>query len=196
VNLSHRLFIAIDPPPSAIEGLGAVTADLEVTRAAARVTPPDRWHLTVTFLGDVEAGRLAAAATALDRACAAPQLRELLPAALALGGGGTFGRGRFTILWARVGGDTAAVRALSGVLRRELRRAKLPFDDKPYRPHLTLARPGDRVTAEAIARDVERLDGYAGPSWPIDAVHLYESEFLNTPTGVQPRYTRQHTVAL
>jgi 2'-5' RNA ligase len=196
VTGARRLFVAIDPPPAAVEGLAAVFADLDVTRAGARVSPPDRWHLTVVFLGEVEEGQVAGAAHALNRACAAPQVRELLPAALTLGGGGTFGRGRFTILWARVGGDTAAVRALSGALRRELRRAKLPFDDKPYKPHLTLARPGDRVTAEAIARDVERLDAYSGPSWPIEAVHLYESDFLNTPTGVQPCYTRQHTVPL
>src|SRR3712207_7351867 len=45
---------------------------------------------------------------------------------------------------------------------------------KPYRPHLTLARPGDRVDRAGVAADVAALDGYRGPEWPRSEEHTSE----------------------
>jgi 2'-5' RNA ligase len=114
------------------------------------------------------------------------------PFTVRFAGGGTFGRGRFTILWARLAGDVNTLRVLSKAVRRELRRGRLPFDDKPFRPHLTLARPGDRISREAIAQDIARLDRYEGTAWRVDDLHLVEIDFVTHPGG--PHYTRLHTV--
>jgi 2'-5' RNA ligase len=84
-----------------------------------------------------------------------------------------------------VGGDEAGLHALADRVRRELRRARLPHDRKPFRPHLTISRPGARVEPELIAADVATLAGYVGPEWTVDAVHLVASEL-----GPHPRHTR------
>ena len=183
---TRRLFVALDPPPEAVAHLGAVVDGLEVSRANApgrstRLAARDRWHVTLAFLGDVPEARVAEAAAVVDEAAAAAGG----PISVSFAGGGKFGRGSFTILWAGVGGDLDALRALADGVRRGLRRARIPHDDKPFRPHLTISRPGARVGADLIAADVATLASYAGPAWPADAVHLVASEL-----GPHPRHTR------
>jgi RNA 2',3'-cyclic 3'-phosphodiesterase len=187
-----RLFVAVDPPPPALDHLGAAVDRLQVTQAradgrSARLAARERWHVTLAFLGDVPADRVDDASAALQRAAATVRA----PIMVRFAGGGRFGRGRFTVLWAGLDGDLAGLAALARSLRRELRSARLPVDDKPFRPHLTLARPGDRVSAEQVAHDVEALRPYIGPQWTVAAVHLVASEL-----GPNPRHHRLHSVLL
>ena len=186
---TQRLFVAIDPPPEALTDLGAIVDSLEVSRANApghstRLTSRDGWHITVAFLGDVPEDRVAAAAAAM-RASA----DRATPLRLAFAGGGTFGKGRSAILWTGLDGDVPGLRRLGGSLRRDLRRARLPFDAKPLHPHLTISRPGERVSREQVAADVETLAGYVGPEWTANVMHLMLSEMRHTDTGPKPRYT-------
>jgi 2'-5' RNA ligase len=170
-----RLFVAVDPPPEAIDHLGAAVDELHISRPAGRSTrlaARERWHVTLAFLGDVPADRVEDAAAALRRAAASVGA----PIVLRFAGGGRFGRGRFTVLWAGLDGDLTALATLARTLRRELRSVRLPVDDKPFRPHLTIARPGDRVGAEQVAADVAALRPYIGPQWTVAAVHLVASE--------------------
>jgi RNA 2',3'-cyclic 3'-phosphodiesterase len=180
----RRLFVAAYPPGPAVEDLGRVVDGLQVSLAnrpgrSTRVSARHRWHVTLAFLGDVPESRIEKAAQAVQRAAQRPTP----PIEISFAGAGTFGRGRSTILWAGLGGDVPALRALAATLRAELRRARLPFDPKPFQAHLTLARPGSLVPAEAIAADVATLGSYAGPAWPVDTVHLVASEL-----GPDPRY--------
>jgi RNA 2',3'-cyclic 3'-phosphodiesterase len=193
-----RLFVAAYPPPEAIADLAAQVSRLHIGEAAARginvrLTAQETLHLTLAFLGEVEDDRLPKVTSALDRAAAAWHERpagagsaeDNRPPRVRLGGGGRFGRGRFTLLWIGLVGDVSALRAFNLAIRRELRRARLPFDWKPFRPHLTLARPGDRVPAADVEADRQVLDGYLGPSWPVTEVVLMRSHL-----GPRPTYDR------
>jgi 2'-5' RNA ligase len=185
---SQRLFYAIHPSEEARHDLGAVVETLGVSRAnspghSTRLTRPENWHITVAFVGDVPTERVATAVDVLRAAAG-----QAGPVRLRFARGGIFGKGRSAILWAGVDGDISELRELGGVLRRGLRRARLPFDAKPLRPHLTLSRPGDRVSAEQVARDVETLSAYAGPPWWAQSMSLMRSETERTETGPQPRY--------
>ena len=164
---------------------------LEVTTAKARLMAPERWHVTVAFLGDVALSRLELAAEAMRGGAAETAAFELRFA-----DGGTFGRGTSTVLWAGVGGDVAALRAISLGVRNRLQWARLPYDNKPLQPHLTIARPGIKLQAAALAADTAVLGGYAGPLWPVEEVHLMLSEMVKTETGPQPHYTTLATVEL
>lgn len=166
----YRLFVAIDPPPEAVADLGSWVDGLAVARAKVRVAARDQWHLTVAFLGEVPADRAGDAAGAVARAAAVTR-----PMRLRFAGGGRFGHGRRTIVWAGVAGDLDALTKLARTVRRELRHARLPCDDRQYRPHLTIARPGDRVAAGLVRADVAALRVYEGPLWPADALHLVRS---------------------
>jgi 2''-5'' RNA ligase len=186
---THRLFIAVDPSAEAVEHLGPVVDGLRVSLANApgrstRLTRRENWHITVAFLGDVPTARVPVAAAVMRQVAAG-----LVPLRLCVSGGGTFGGRRDPILWAGIGGEVDGLRRLARLLQRALRRARLPCDDRPPRPHLTLARPGSRVTPDDIAADVATLAGYEGPHWTASALHLMRSEIEQLPTGPAPKYT-------
>jgi 2'-5' RNA ligase len=162
-----RLFVAAYPPASACD-------DLSERLVGLPVAPRATWHVTIAFLGEVADLRAPSAAEALERAAVGP------PVTLRLAGGGSFGRGRSTVLWAGVEGD--GLDGLARRVRHELRKTRIPYDDRPFRPHLTVARPGDEPAGAAI-RSV--LSAYAGPSWPVTEVRLMRSHL-----GPEPVYDR------
>ena len=114
-----------------------------------------------------------------------PQPPASPAAELALAGGGRFGRGAFTLMWVGVTGDLDPMRALHRTLRRELKRARLPYDDRPWKPHLTIARPGDRIPRADVEADKADLNAYEGPRWPVRELLLMRSN-----PGPQPTYER------
>jgi len=182
-NQETRLFVAAYPPPQARDDLAALVATLAIGQPAQpgrslRLAPAQEWHLTLAFLGDVAEHAVPAAHRAVEAAvcaAAAPVVR--------LGGGGRFGRGKFTIVWTGVHGEGLA--DLAKAVRRQLKAARLPFDPKPFRPHLTLARPADRLPAEALAADLAALKAYEGPKWTVETVALVRSHL-----GPKPVYER------
>jgi 2'-5' RNA ligase len=182
-----RLFAAIYPPPEAVDDIVAQAGRLRIGPAAAngvnvRLAARANLHVTIAFLGEVGEDRLPVVRGTLERAVANWGRSGLR---LRLGGGGRFGRGRFTVLWVGLTGELDALDRLARATRRELRRARLPYDRRPFRPHLTLARPGDRVDRTDIEEDVRTLDGYLGPSWPATELVLVRSHL-----GPRPSYDR------
>jgi 2'-5' RNA ligase len=179
-----RLFVAVDPPPAVLEHLGAFVDGLGTARAGVRVTARSLWHVTLAFLGDVPEERLPRAVAAVDRAVStAPGTTQLR-----LAGGGRFGRGRFTILWVGLDGDLLPLRKAA---TRALRSRRLPFDDQKFHPHLTLARPGDKVPREVVAADLAALDAYRSPQWTVDRLALYRSH-----QGPRPSYEPLHVAEI
>ncbi|RKN24291.1 RNA 2',3'-cyclic phosphodiesterase [Micromonospora musae] len=185
-----RLFVAVNPPADVVADLTTQISRLRVAAAAAagtnvRLADPAHAHLTLAFLGEVEEARLVEVESALG--LAAQWFRESRDTAprLRLGGGGRFGANRFTILWVDVRGEVEALATLARLIRSRLRSARLPHDEKPFRPHLTIARPGDRVDESDVEADRIALDGYQGPEWPAHELVLTRSH-----PGPRPRYDR------
>jgi 2'-5' RNA ligase len=177
-----RQFVAVYPPPAALDHLAAAIEALRLGRAAAAgasvgLTASARWHVTLAFLGEVADERAPEAATALAAGVARWRADNPPAPRLRLTGGGRFGRRQFTVLWVGLTGDMEGLRRLAGEVRRSLRRAGLPYDDrKPLRPHLTFARPGQRLAAADLAADLAGLAEYEGPWWRVDAVSLVRSQ--------------------
>lgn len=211
-----RLFVAAYPPAEVIDDLDGAVRTLAIWHAAAdgvnvRLAPADQLHVTLVFLGEVPDERqpdvesaVAAGVATWSTGWVAPRARAVHrgpdrirydiapgPPVLRLQGGGRFGRGRFTVLWTGLQGEVASLQNLSDAVRRQLKRAKLPFDDKPLRPHLTIARPGDRMPAEHLAADLASLKGYQGPQWTLDELRLVRSY-----QGPRPRYEYLFTFPL
>jgi len=188
-----RLFVATYPNAEACDDLERRLASLRVALAAGqgvntRLARRDTWHVTLAFLGEVDEARGPQAAAAIERAAGAWRAAESGPLRLRLAGGGRFGRGRFTLLWVGVDGDREALVRLSRQVRRELKRDRLPYDDKPFKPHVTIARPGDRLDKAAVEADRSSLAGYSGPAWPVLSLELVRSHL-----GPKPWY--EHLVA-
>ncbi|GAB2929910.1 RNA 2',3'-cyclic phosphodiesterase [Micromonospora polyrhachis] len=182
-----RLFVALYPTPEAVDDLTAQVVRLRIGELAAtgvnvRLTNRETYHVTLAFLGEVDDARLPDLETALDRAARGWRGPAGVPVTggddlprLRLAGGGRFGQDRSTVLWVGLRGDLVALRRLGAAVRRELRRVRVSYDVRPYRPHLTVARPGERATPALVEADRETLDGYFGPSWPMSEMVLVRS---------------------
>ena len=173
----RRLFVAVHPPAAAREHLAAELAGLRGTAGEPRWTAPERWHLTLLFVGAVPDRQVAGLTAALGADIVAGA-----PARLRLAGAGRFGTVRRPqVAWVGVDGDLAALGDLAARLARTARRLRLEVEERPFRPHLTVGRwpPG----RPADGRLTDRLAGYRGPDWPVDAVRLLESRL-----GARPPY--------
>jgi 2'-5' RNA ligase len=162
------------PAEAALEHLGAAVAGLAVSRAG--LIRPEQWHLTVAFLGEVPDGRLEAVSAAVATGAAAGRAGTL-----AVSGGGQFGD---AVLWAGLSGDVEALTETAGAVAREVTKAGVTLERRPYRPHLTLARPRNRVSREELEADLQKLAAYTGPEWLADRIFLVRTER----SGQQTRY--------
>lgn len=186
-----RLFAAIYPPGPARDEFAAVVDQLRLGRLAAAgrsvgLTGRQLWHVTLAFLGEVPDDQAPAAMAAVAAGVARWRARGDAPPRLRLAGAGRFGRGRFTVLWAGLEGDVPQLRQLAADVGHHLRRSRLPFDDRrPFRPHLTFARPGGRLPAPEVAADLAALAGFRGRSWQVDEVRLMRSRLGPSPAHTQ-----------
>ncbi|UQU64567.1 RNA 2',3'-cyclic phosphodiesterase [Couchioplanes caeruleus] len=151
-----RLFVAVYPPDGVRRDLRR-RLDAAVSGRRVRLTNIEKWHVTLAFLGEVSPDRLPAAERALATV-PVPRGRELR-----IRGGGGFGR---RVTWAGVDGELGDVAA---AVRAALTEAGLPFDDRPFTPHLTVLYAHDDAVRAA-------LDDYEGPAWQLDRIELVRSD--------------------
>ncbi|RZU34378.1 2'-5' RNA ligase [Blastococcus saxobsidens] len=157
------------------DDLDRALAPLRDAPGAPRWGTPERWHLTLLFLGRVPEAQEPALVTA-----AAPAVAGTPPMTLRLAGGGRFGSARRPqVAWVGLDGDVAPLVGLAGRLAGVARQLGLPVEDRPFRPHLTLGRWRPGRPADGALTD--RLAGYRGPEWPVREVRLWESRLGRTP---------------
>ena len=167
-----RLFIALPVPDDVAGRLMKVMApDAE----GWRWVRPESLHLTLVFLGDVDERAVETVGKAIRRAAAQAAPIELTARSL-----GAFpSAARAKILWAGIDGELPALHALHSRLEREFRAEGLRFEERTYRPHVTLAR------SRAPRRIPTHLDLHeALGAWTAQDVVLYESQLSSS----GPRY--------
>ena len=128
-----RAFIALELP----EGMALETAALSrrLSRVLdARITAPEKHHLTLAFLGNIDEYGAEAAIAAIDEACAGRP-----PVLLEARGLTTFGRGKEKTLVLELDGNPELT-ALAAAVRERLSEHWVSYDGKSFRPHITLAR--------------------------------------------------------
>ena len=174
-----RLFVALVPPTAVLGDLDTTVAPHRASRPGLRWTGPPDWHVTLAFLGEVTNPVAERLAPRLERAA-----DRHSPLPLAFAGAGAFPvPAQARVLWCGLAGDRQALAALAASVATAARRAGAPppDGDRPFRPHLTLARGRPQADVRAL---VTALNPYQGPWWRADQVQLIESH-----PGGRPRYT-------
>ena len=127
---SKRLFVGLELPSSCKTALLALDPHL----SGLRWLPREQLHLTLSFLGDVEA-------PAEDRLREALREVRVPPFFLPLRGVGVFNsRGRPSVAWAGVGKGHPHLFALHRRIQDAVLCAGLEANLKPFHPHVTIGR--------------------------------------------------------
>jgi 2'-5' RNA ligase len=161
----YRVFVAVDLSD---EARAVLAAHLEhhAAELPGSVIPPENWHLTLRFLGKVDAVGLDTVTAALDQADLGGSFR------LSFAGLGAFPRpNRATVLWVGIDAGAEEITALAERVEAALDDAGFMPEERPFHPHLTLARIRPH-------RDVRRLIASV-PTVPlrldVEEVVLFES---------------------
>jgi len=151
-----RLFIAVDLSEEAREAIAAeqqrMAAALGGTKTSLKWVKPDHAHLTLVFLGHVDAGRAASVVETIGGDV------DLAPFDLVLEGTGAFPpRGAPRVLWLGTTRGAPELVALERRLSSRVAGVGVELEARPFHPHLTLgrwreSRPSDRGRALAAAR--------------------------------------------
>ena len=170
-----RLFVGIEISPAVVTATIELIAQLQA--ASAKLAPQSRitWvtaerlHITLRFIGHVDDTRVDEI-----RAVLAPPL-ALDPFDLTIAGVGTFPpKGPPRVVWAGLAGGRDQLTAIEPTVSERLARAGVPREDRPYNPHLTLARVRDAAGLRS-APFVGSLGGVSLGTTSVDAITLFES---------------------
>jgi len=155
-----RTFVALLIPKPWIDYLSRVEQDLADRMSGLSWVKPDNMHITVRFLGDLGDSGVRRAADSVRRGAGTHQA---FPARLGVPGAfPSLERPR--ILWAGLSEGSDIAIALAKSVNLELKRDGFGPPDKPFRPHITLARVRER------SQGVEGFRRYAPPQPPEGAV--------------------------
>lgn len=128
-----RAFIALEPPEGFVEDVAAMARVLGAA-VEGRFVPRQNYHVTLAFLGDIDEAQARGAMDAMDEACDGAAAVPMRPDGL-----GKFGRASDATLWMGLAPEPELI-GLADRMREALRSRGIGFDDKPFLPHITLAR--------------------------------------------------------
>lgn len=183
-----RLFIAINLPADVRETLWEVAAPLRSAQYPIRWVAAESIHLTLKFLGEVDAAREDEIAGGIAAA-----VRGARPFPMPVGGFGAFpSPQRPRVVWAGLE-PVPPLELLQHRMEQEMERLGFPTEGRPFRPHLTLGRvkrDARGAALEGLATDLDALVYETEVS--VESVDLMQSTL--TRQGAQ--YTCRHAVAL
>ena len=192
-----RLFVAVPLPDAAREAISGVVDrvrrrldEVDAVSAANGGAPGGRvrWvrmdglHITLRFLGGTAEDRLGELGPAVDAAAWAVSPFDVL-----LDGGGAFPvPGRPRALWLGIVDGAAELGGLAAGLEDALAEVGIPRDDRPFRPHLTVARTDGVRTGPLAARELEAAARGLGLRFTADRLVLYRSHLGGGPARYEP----------
>ncbi len=187
-----RLFIAVPLSQEARAAIERLVDETKETAEASAREPrsPVRWvrmdglHLTLRFLGPTEPEQAASLPALLDLVAAGES-----PFAVTIRRAGAFPSPRRPrTLWLGIGDGEERLAMIAQRLATVLTSSGWPLDERPFRPHLTLARADGRREGPAVAEAlVEQAQDFS-VSFAADRLVLFESL-----TGGGPaRYVQVH----
>jgi len=180
-----RLFVALEIPSAVRENLATLIAELRAADASspknkARWVRPENLHVTLKFIGHVEADKLDAIRAALA------EVRPQQPVELRFRGLGFFPNDkRPRVFWAGI--ETSPNLApLASEIDARMEKLGIPRETREFAPHLTLARfdpPGISEKLRAAARE-----NYTREFGTLRTGEFHLIESKTRPTGAE--YTR------
>jgi 2'-5' RNA ligase len=164
-----RLFVALDLPEAVRRALGELIAQLKPKSRSARWVRPESMHVTLKFLGNVDARKL-------DAICAVlATIHSAQPVQLHFRGIGFFpNERRPRVIWSGIEA-TPNLFELVAAMEQVFEPLRFARESRPFVPHLTLARLDAPQGAENLVGAANAMKSYDFGSAHETEFHLFES---------------------
>lgn len=170
--------MALAPPDDAKDELARVLQPAYTRYPRLRWNRIEDWHITLAFLGELPSTAVPLLRSVLaGRAASHPALQ------LGLRGGGHFDE---RLLWSGIDGDLEGLHLLAADVRDLARSCGIEFNNRPLRPHLTLAR-SRRDDSTSVPQAAAGLSGFVGRPWRTERLHLVGSNIGRGPGPIRYR---------
>ncbi len=184
-----RAFIAMELPGAIRESLMSLRERLRRSGAKASWVHPDNMHLTLRFLGEVDQDAINALCALLEA-----EYRNCGPVTLAVAGVGGFpNRRKPSVVWAGIEILSGDLMVLQAHAEQAARSIGLAPEEKPFHPHVTLARLRDHRALGTLPAELEAAQTYWGGEFTAAVVSLFSSELR--PAGPIYRCLREFPVS-
>ena len=178
-----RSFVAIELPDAIRKSIAALcTRVSDAARAAESSTrvswvDPERMHLTLRFLGEVDEEGLNRIAAIL-----ADGLKTAVPFTLKAARTGVFPNTRKpSVMWVGIGPLAGGLQMVHDTAEDAARAIGLAPDNKTFHPHVTLARIRDGRDAGPLMEAFDKRRDFAAGEFEVHGVSLFSSRL--TPKG-------------
>jgi RNA 2',3'-cyclic 3'-phosphodiesterase len=178
-----RLFLAISLDPSVRDAVSAALAELRTAAPQIKWVRAENLHVTLKFLGETPQAKLDALQSALS------MIR--LPGAIQLDfrGLGFFpNEKRAKVLWLGMNASPN-LPELAAAIDHAAHSLGFPLEDRPFTPHLTLARFSTPGLPQALSEPVRKISAQSFGSQTATNFNLIESKLK--PSGAE--YTTLHS---
>jgi len=170
-----RLFVGLSIPPTVARQLAGYVERAKSKLQAAHWVPPQNWHITLLFLGEVSPDM----AAVLRRRFAAVA-QQTHPFSLRLQNWGAFpNMKRAKLLWVGVNGEREPLQRLAEAVRETAADVVKLEKTQSFVPHLTVSR---KVPALDLAHFNDEWP-LLTHDWPVQQMHLYISHL--SPRGAR-----------
>ncbi|MBW6484585.1 MAG: RNA 2',3'-cyclic phosphodiesterase [Syntrophobacterales bacterium] len=172
-NGTLRLFLAIVPPDGLNREIARLQGRLQrIVTGNIRWVKPEGLHLTLKFFGDVSAMAVEQISTAGKQAADADA-----PFTLSLCGLGTFPSAkRPRVVYLEMEGDTKRLTVFQAKLEKKLAEMGFPGEERPFLPHLTLARIKTLAEPESLLRELSASSAYEARQFTASELCLFKSD--------------------
>lgn len=166
-----RLFVGCKIDQAVRGRLAEVIERLESSVAGVKWVDPEKTHITLKFLGEVENERLEGIMSSLERA-----LKNIRPFTVSFEGLGCFSpNGSPRVLWVGISEGARELTALSGTAESALEPMGFEREGRAFSPHITLGRVRKGVRPRGAAEAVSGNKTTAFGSQRIECVSLIQS---------------------
>jgi 2'-5' RNA ligase len=166
-----RTFICIEVPQFIRERIARLQEALGRHEARISWVKPSNIHLTIKFLGDVEAARIPAVCSAAERAVRLSSTFDI-----EVGGAGCFPSAKSPrVFWVGLTAVPNPLAQLHGSIENELASEGFPREARRFSPHLTIGRVRSPKQASLVAEELIR-DGFDAESFRVVEVIVMRSD--------------------
>jgi 2'-5' RNA ligase len=173
-----RAFLAIDLPIEVLNEIRSIQSGLSKTlQGMLRWVRPEAIHLTLKFFGDISGDDIVTISRVME-----DHVNGTGPLALDVKTLGVFpDMNRPRVIWLGISGDVERLIRLQKSMDKKLHEIGFAKEERPFRPHLTLARIKEPKGLIGLAKIVENSDNYTAGHFDAGGLTLFGSQL--TPKG-------------